>query len=104
MALAAPMASAVRRPETSSLGAIDTRVTSPPPAAVTSCRAISTPYESDSSRMSLPSRLRVLVLGSSAPGSAGSGICLTHTTTFMPNSLSAATVPGQITRTDVTRE
>ena len=33
--------------------------------------------------MSFPSRLRVLVLGSSAPGSAGSGICFTHTTTFM---------------------
>ena len=33
-ALAAPIASAVRRPDTSPLGAIDTRVTSPPPAAV----------------------------------------------------------------------
>ena len=33
--------------------------------------------------MSLPLRTRVLVEGSSAPGSAGSGICLTQTTTFM---------------------
>ena len=33
--------------------------------------------------MSFPSRLSVLVSGSSAPGSAGSGICLTQTTTFM---------------------
>ena len=42
-AWAAPMASAVRRPETSPLGAIDTRLTSPSPAASTSCSAISTP-------------------------------------------------------------
>ena len=42
-ALAAPMASAVRRPDTSPLGAIETRVTSPSPAASTNCRAISTP-------------------------------------------------------------
>src|SRR4051794_14057602 len=33
--------------------------------------------------MSLPSRFNVLVEGSSAPGLAGSGICLTHTMTFM---------------------
>src|SRR6478736_3992581 len=33
--------------------------------------------------MSLPSRLRVFVAGSSAPGAAGSGICFTQTTTFM---------------------
>ena len=63
MALAAPMASAVRRPLVSLLGAIDTRVTSPPPACSASCRPISTPKESDSSRMSLPSRTSVLVLG-----------------------------------------
>ena len=41
--------------------------------------------------MSLPSRFRVLVVGSSAPGSAGSGICLTHTTTFMADSLCSST-------------
>ena len=33
--------------------------------------------------MSFPSRLSVLVAGSSAPGSAGSGICFTQTTMFM---------------------
>src|SRR5262245_31000010 len=33
--------------------------------------------------MSLPSRTRVFVLGSSFPGLAGSGICFTQTTTFM---------------------
>src|SRR5688500_11724153 len=33
--------------------------------------------------MSLPSRTRVLESGSSFPGWAGSGICLTQTTTFM---------------------
>ena len=43
MALAAPIASAVRSPLTSPLGAIDTRLTSPPPAVSTSCSAISTP-------------------------------------------------------------
>ena len=43
MALAAPMASAVRRPLTSLLGTIETSVTSPPPAVSTSCSAISTP-------------------------------------------------------------
>ena len=43
IALAAPMASAVRRPLVSPFGAIDTSVTSPPPAAVASCSAISTP-------------------------------------------------------------
>ena len=43
MALAAPMASAVRRPDVSPLGAIETRVTSPPPADSASWRAISTP-------------------------------------------------------------
>jgi hypothetical protein len=37
--------------------------------------------------MSLTSRFRVLVSGSSTPGSAGSGICLTHTTTIMGPSL-----------------
>ena len=42
-ALAAPMARAVRRPDVSPLGAIETRLTSPPPAAATSCSAISTP-------------------------------------------------------------
>ena len=42
-ALAAPMANAVRRPETSPFGAIDTRLTSPPPAVSTSWSAISTP-------------------------------------------------------------
>ncbi len=42
-ALAAPMASAVRSPDVSSFGAIETRLTSPPPAAVASCSAISTP-------------------------------------------------------------
>ena len=42
-ALAAPMARAVRSPATSSLGASDTSVTSPPPAASASWRAISTP-------------------------------------------------------------
>ncbi len=41
--LAAPMASAVRMPDTSPLGAMETRLTSPPPAASTSCSAISTP-------------------------------------------------------------
>ena len=42
-ALAAPIASAVRSPDVSPFGAIDTRLTSPPPAVVTSWRAISTP-------------------------------------------------------------
>jgi hypothetical protein len=42
-ALAAPIASAVRSPDTSSLGAIEISVTSPPPAASASWRAISTP-------------------------------------------------------------
>jgi hypothetical protein len=37
------MARAVRSPDTSSFGAIEIRVTSPPPAASTSWRAISTP-------------------------------------------------------------
>src|ERR1700744_4825627 len=37
--------------------------------------------------MSLPDRSRVLVPGWSAPGAAGSGICLTHTTTFMTSHL-----------------
>ena len=37
--------------------------------------------------MSLPDRSRVLVSGSSVPGAAGSGICLTHTTTFMADHL-----------------
>ena len=54
MAFAAPIASAVRRPETSLFGAIETRVTSPPPAASARRRPISTPYASESSRMSLP--------------------------------------------------
>ena len=40
---AAPIASAVRRPETSLFGAIETKVTSPPPALSTSWSAISTP-------------------------------------------------------------
>src|SRR5699024_4571953 len=39
--------------------------------------------ESDSSRISFPSRFRVLVAESNAPGSAGSGICLTQTITFI---------------------
>ena len=43
IAFAAPIASAVRSPETSLFGAIDTRVTSPPPAVSTSWSAISTP-------------------------------------------------------------
>ena len=43
MALAAPIARAVRRPDVSPPGAIETIVTSPPPAASTSCRPISTP-------------------------------------------------------------
>ena len=42
-ARAAPIASAVRRPETSPLGAIEMSTTSPPPAASASCSAISTP-------------------------------------------------------------
>src|SRR4051812_29126114 len=33
--------------------------------------------------MSFPSRFSVLVLGSSEPGSAGSGICFTQTTMFI---------------------
>ena len=33
--------------------------------------------------MSLPSRTSVWVVGSSLPGTAGSGICFTQTTTFM---------------------
>ena len=43
MALAAPMARAVRRPEVSPSGAIDTRVTSLPSTLPASWRAISTP-------------------------------------------------------------
>ena len=43
MALAAPIASAVRSPFTSLLGAMETIVTSPPPAASASCSPISTP-------------------------------------------------------------
>ncbi len=43
MAFAAPIASAVRSPPVSPLGAIDTSVTSPPPAASASWSAISTP-------------------------------------------------------------
>ena len=82
-ALAAPMARAVRKPPTSLLGAMETKRTSPSSDPSRSCRAISTPYESDSSRMSLTSRLRVFVSGSRTPGSAGSGICFTHTTMFM---------------------
>ncbi len=77
------MASAVRSPLVSLLGAIDTSVTSPSPAVPTSCSAISTPYMSESSMTSLPSRTSVWVAGSSCPGVAGSGICFTHTTTFM---------------------
>ena len=38
-------------------------------------------------RTSFPSRFRVLDPGSSAPGIAGSGICLTHTITFIVASL-----------------
>ena len=37
--------------------------------------------------MSLPERSRVLVSGFSAAGAAGSGICLTQTTTFMADHL-----------------
>src|ERR1700693_4812134 len=37
--------------------------------------------------MSLPDRSRALVPGTSDPGTAGSGICLTHTTTFMADHL-----------------
>src|SRR5580693_10062028 len=37
--------------------------------------------------MSLPDRSRVFVPGFSAAGTAGSGICLTHTTTFMADHL-----------------
>ena len=40
---AAPMARAVERPERSPLGAMETRATSPTPAASTSWSAISTP-------------------------------------------------------------
>src|SRR4051794_32044828 len=83
IALAAPMARAVRGPFAAFLGAIEPNVPSPPPAASASWRAISTPYASESSRMSLPSRTRVFVSGSSFPGAAGSGICLTQTATFM---------------------
>ena len=43
IAFAAPIASAVRSPPVSPFGAIDTSVTSPPPAASASCSAISTP-------------------------------------------------------------
>ena len=43
IAWAAPMASAVRSPETSPFGAIEIRTTSPPPALSASCSAISTP-------------------------------------------------------------
>ena len=92
------MASAVRRPEVSLFGAIETRVTSPSPRLSTSWSAISTPYESDSSRISLVSRLRVLVSGSISPGSAGSGICLTQTTTFM-----ARMLPGRRPRWQLAR-
>ena len=48
-----------------------------------SCRAISTPYMSDSSRINLPSRLSVWSSGSRSPGAAGSGICLAQTVMFM---------------------
>jgi hypothetical protein len=37
------MASAVRRPDVSPFAAMEISRTSPPPAAVTSCNAISTP-------------------------------------------------------------
>src|SRR6185503_18275975 len=37
--------------------------------------------------MSLPSRFSACVLGSSSPGTAGSGICFTQTTTCMVGSL-----------------
>ena len=43
MARSAPMARAVRRPDVSPLGAIDTRVTTSPPAWSASWRPISTP-------------------------------------------------------------
>ena len=65
MALAAPMARALRMPCTPADGTIDTIVTSPPPAFSASWRPISTPKLSDSSMISLPSRLRVLLPGSS---------------------------------------
>ena len=65
MAFAAPMARALRMPWTPAAGTIETTVTSPPPAFSASWRPISTPKLSDSSMMSLPSRLRVLVPESS---------------------------------------
>ena len=40
---AAPIASAVRMPDVSPFGAIETMFTSPAPAVATSCSAISTP-------------------------------------------------------------
>ena len=65
MALAAPMARALRMPCSPAAGTIETMVTSPPPAFSASWRPISTPKLSDSSMMSLPSRFRVFVEGSS---------------------------------------
>ena len=43
IALSAPIANAVRKPPVSPPGVIETRRTSPDPAASTSCKAISTP-------------------------------------------------------------
>ena len=65
MALAAPMARACRMPCTPEDGTIETMVTSPPPAFSANWRPISTPKLSDSSMISLPSRLRVFEPGSS---------------------------------------
>ena len=81
--MAAPIASAVRRPDTSLFGAIDTSVTSPPPAAVDELQrhldAVGVGLVEDQ----LAFALQRVIEGSSDPGSAGSGICLTQTTTFM---------------------
>ena len=76
------MANAVRRPDTSPLGAIEINTTSPPPAFSANCSDISTPYASESSRMSLPERSSVWS-ASSFPGTAGSGICFTQTAMFI---------------------
>ena len=81
------MASAVRSPDTSPLGAIEMRMTSPPPDCSASCNAISTeqasaPLPSEPSMISLPDRSSVWS-ASSLPGTVWSGICLTHTAMFM---------------------
>src|SRR5258708_6183254 len=81
--LAAPMARALRMAPSAFSGPIEPTVTWPPVASA-SWSPASMPYSSPGSRTtSTPSRLRVLVLGSSWPAELGSGTCLTHTTTFM---------------------